>query len=306
VSDPTYRQCATSDTLVPLGLQENARAIGCNKADSVMRNPHPGKDDPRTVDELICAALCDPAYLNDGWEAVVALHWRGAAEVLERAAGLTCSFCAVERRVGADILGQLGIPHAFPTQCVSILRKMLRREADAGVLHSILIALGHLGEPEAIEPASRFRWHHDPEVRYGVVQALTGHEDPLAIESLIELSKDDDARVRDWATFGLGQQLDADTPSLREALIERLTDSDEEARGEALIGLARRGDARLIPALINELESESVGTLAVEAAELIADPQLYSALVALRDCWDVNADLLEAAILACSPRQERA
>jgi HEAT repeat protein len=190
-------------------------------------------------------------------------------------------------------------------QCVSIFLKMLRHEADPEVLHSILIALGHLGEPESIKPASCFRWHHSPDVRYGVVQALTGHEDPLAIQSLIELSKDDDARVRDWATFGLGQQVDSDTPSLREALIERLTDSDEDARGEALIGLARRGDRRLIPALIDELESESVGMLAVESAELIADPQLYSSLVALRDWWDVNADLLEAAILACSP-QERA
>jgi HEAT repeat protein len=88
-----------------------------------------------------------------------------------------------------------------------------------------------------------------------------GHDEPLAIQSLIELTKDEDARVRDWATFALGQQVDADTPSLRDALIERLTDSDDDARGEALIGLARRGDRRLIPALIDELESESVGTL---------------------------------------------
>ena len=209
-------------------------------ADSVMRNPHPARDDPRTVDELICAALCDPSYLNDGWDAVVALHWRGTAEVLERAAGLTRSFCAVERRVGFDILGQLGFPHAFPTQCVSILLKMLRHEADPGVLRSILIALGHLREPEAVEPASRFRWHHDPDVRDGGVHALTGHEDPLAIQSLIELSKDDDARVRDWATFGLGQQSDADSPTLRAALIERLNDSDDDTRGEALIELPRR------------------------------------------------------------------
>ena len=50
-----------------------------------------------------------------------------------------------------------------------------------------------------------------------------------------------------------------------------------------------------------ELKSESVYALAVEAAQLIADPQLYADLCVLREWWDVDKELLEDAISACSP-----
>src|SRR5262245_49043690 len=60
------------------------------------RPVHPGKDDTRSVGELITCALGDPEYDRDGWDAVVALHWRGTEEVLERATMLTRSFCAAE------------------------------------------------------------------------------------------------------------------------------------------------------------------------------------------------------------------
>src|SRR4029077_14951716 len=107
------------------------------------------------------------------------------------------------------------------------------------------------------------------DVRYGVVFALMGHEDRQALETLAELTRDPEAHVRDWATFALGSQAEADTPELREALVSRLADEDDDTRGEALVGLARRGDWRVLTALRRELESGSVGSLAVEAAALI-------------------------------------
>ena len=262
---------------------------------------HP-KRDPRTVGELVSAALGDPSYDHDGWNAVAALHWRGTAEVLERAAELCHSFCAVERRVGADILGQLGIPASFPKPCASILLDTIRHEQDPEVLHSILVAFGHLHDPEAIGPAARFRHHREPEVRDGVVYALMGHDDPLALQVLIELSEDEDTEVRDWATFSLGTQVDVDTPAIRDALAARLLDSDDEARGEALVGLARRGDRRVIPALLKELALDDVGRLAIEAAEIVADPRLYAALANLQDRPDIREEVLEPAVAACAPR----
>ncbi len=273
-------------------------------AESLLTYDDPRRNDPRTVNELISAALIAPDAGDDGyWDVIGALHWRGSAEVFDRAAQLCQSFCAVERRVGADILGQLGFFEcAFTRARLNVLLKMLRQERDSEVVSSVLMALGHLREADAIRPVSRFCSHSDRDVRYAVVHALTGYDDALAIDSLIALTNDEDSDVRDWATFALGTQVDVDTPSLREALVRRLTDSDDDTRCEALFGLARRRDPRVIPALCNELASDGVGTLAVEAATEIADPQLHATLVALQGRWDFKDEWLSDAILACSPR----
>jgi HEAT repeat protein len=264
---------------------------------------HP-RDDARSVDELISVALGEPGE-DHARDAIWVLRWRGTCEVFERASGLCRSFCPVERTLGADILGQLGIPdRSYPKSCLYILAGMLEAERDNGVLNSILIALSHLRDPGVIEPAARFRDHADPDVRYGVVFAMTGHEDPLAIETLIGLTGDPDADNRDWACFALGTQVEVDTPGLRDALAKRLADEDDNARCEALVGLARRRDRRVIPPLLKALASESVWSLEIEAASLIADPLLYPELIALRGWWDVDAVLLEEAIVACSPLAE--
>jgi HEAT repeat protein len=264
---------------------------------------HP-RDDPRSVDELISAVLSEPEE-DSAWDAIFALRWRGSREVFERASGLCRSFCPVERTLGANILGQLGIPdRSFPRPCLGILLGMLEAERDNGVLSSVLIALSHLGDPEAVGPAARFRDHADPDVRHGVVHAMMGHEDPLAVEVLIELTSDPEAHNRDWACFALGTQIELDTPELREALAGRLSDEDDDARCEAIVGLARRGDIRVIPPLRRALVSESIWALEVEAASLISDHRLHPELVALRGWWDVDEELLEEAIRACSPGPE--
>ena len=259
------------------------------------------EDDPRSVNELIAVILSGPDE-DLAWEAVGALHWRGTHEVLDQAVGLCQSLCVVERRVGAAILGQLEVPdRTFPQECLDHLLSMLEKENNQDVLESILIALSHLRMPEAIVPASRFRHHPDPDVRHAVVLALTGHEDEQALGVLIELTRDPAAHVRDWATFALGSQVDVNTPALRDALVERLSDEDDDTRAEAFIGLAQRGDRRVLTDLRRELASASVGSLAVEAAALLGDPELHPALLALKDWWDVDVGSLEEAIRACSP-----
>lgn len=262
--------------------------------------PHP-RNDPRSVDELISAILSGPDE-DLAWDAIGALHWRGTREVLDRAVQLCRSNCAVERRMGADILGQLGIPdRTFPESCLRPLLSMLESENDHDVLQATLVALSHLRMPEAIVPASRFRQHPDPDVRHGVVLALTGHEEEQALGVLIELTRDSEAHVRDWATFALGSQVDLNTPELREALVERLSDEDDDTRAEAIVGLAQRGDRRVLPVLLKELASDSVGKLTVEAAAMMGDPSLYTLLVALQAWWDVDEELLGEAVRACSP-----
>jgi HEAT repeat protein len=127
---------------------------------------------------------------------------------------------------------------------------------------------------EAILPATRFLYHADPDVRHAVVLALSGHDDHVAIYSLIALTSDPSEHVRDWATFALGTLLETDSPEIRHALISRLVDSDNDTRAEALVGLARRGDRTVVPALEKELASDEVGCRVFDAVEIIGDPDL--------------------------------
>jgi len=257
-------------------------------------------DDPRSVDELFAAALRDPEE-NETWNAIWALQARATSQVLERAIELGSSFCAFERRLGAHILAQFGGPdRKFEEECLRTLLRLLEREPDETVIEAILTALSHRKRADVIVPAYQFRAHACPEIRHAVVHALTGHEDDLAISALIELTRDPVAHVRDWATFGLGTLMDVDSPEIREAFVACLSDPDNHTRCEALVGLARRHDRRVLPALRSALDSESVWTLEVEAASHIAAPELLPLLIHLREWWDVDSDLLEEAILACS------
>ena len=259
------------------------------------------KDDRRTTAELVAVALTE-SNEELAWDAVRALHWRGGLDVLERAKQLAKSICSRERRLGADILGQLGIPErAYPEQCKSFLRGMLTADEIAEVLRAVLVAISHQNDIEAIPLVVDFSTHPDSEVRHAVVLALSmhnGHEVPQAIDTLISLSNDSCEHVRDWATFALGTLLEIDTKQIRDALVDRLGDPDFDTRGEALVGLAQRKDERVIVALKAELKSDCIGCLAIEAAERIAAKELYPLLVDLRGWWDIDIDLLERAIEA--------
>lgn len=217
--------------------------------------------------------------------ALAALHLRReSADVFEAIQRLRTSEIPKERALFADVLGQLGTPERpYRDETVTMLLDMLQHETDPWVLESIGVAFGHLDDPRAIEPVARLKNHPDKDVRFGVVLAMSGYEIDLAINTLIELSRDTDTDVRDWATFGLGSQIELDTPAIHEALYARVTDDDPETRGEALIGLAQRQDQRVLEHVRRELQGEFHGIWAVEAAEYLADPSLYPLIQAL---WD--------------------
>ena len=257
--------------------------------------------------ELIKLALA----VEEPWEYgyIPVLQRRGSKEVLLAAQKLCLSSEIAQRKLGVDILGQLGSPkRTFLNQRLTALLKLLETEANEQVLHSIGVALGHLNDYRAVKPLIRFKNHPDADVRYGVVIGLLTQESSFAIETLIELSTDEDVDVRNWATFGLGAQIDLDTTEIRAALWQRLIkedtqDSDtQEIYGEALVGLAKRKDTRIIPFILKELEGNTVSVLALEAAEEIGNVKLYPALIELRKQWDRKeyiSDILDDAIASC-------
>jgi HEAT repeat protein len=272
-------------------------------------------DTPTTAEALIQLALSAPEeaedYRQSRWHFVYLLQCRGEREVLDQSLILTKSSNPEERQLGIHILGQLGIPNrTFPDECLTTLVGLLGHEFDPLILQDIGIALGHLNDPRSIEPQLKFCLHLDWEVRYGVVHGLSGHDDERAIAALIRLSADDYPQVRNWATFGLGTLIEVDTPAIRSALYQRFitedVEDDETAEiyGEALVGLANRKDERILPRLIEELMSNRVSTLAIEAAEALADERLYSALLQLQKWWKRMSEL-EDALSACCPNQQK-
>lgn len=216
---------------------------------------------------------------------------------------------AGDRATGADILAQLGGgAQTFNSESIEILIPLLE-DSDDNVIYCAAVALGHRSAESAIPALIRLVDHPNSRVRYGVAFGLLGHEDCQAITGLIKLSTDDDRDIRNWSVFGLGTQIESDSPAIREALRQALTDTDHEIRGEALVGLAKRRDPTIISELINEWTNDEVSILSFEAAEETRDSRLihrlnhFTEILALDD--DPHfASTLANAITACTPKTE--
>jgi HEAT repeat protein len=262
------------------------------------------------VSELFSLALTisnDNTGNSPGWRAVCELHKRGTDEIFVLAQSLCQANDPHERAVGADILGQLGFRAKYPfrEQTLPILFHMMETDSSVKVLYSACVALRHLHDKRGIAPLLKLKSHPHEDARYGVIIGLLGWEDERAIAALIELSRDSDPHVRDWATFGLGAMLETDTEAIRQALHERLEDSDELTRGEAMSGLAKRKDQRVFPLVLDQLEKMAYWVL--EVAEALADPRLLPALYHYKAHWEEEENwryiALEAAIAACEGKQ---
>lgn len=269
-------------------------------AHNIVSNISP-KEDSRSTEELFDVAA-NSENNDEAREALWALRYRGDREIFVKAKELCESGKPRLRELGVDILCQLGIPQrAFPDECTDILLNLLSSEVHPHVLSSIGWGLGHLEAERGIEPLSKLRKHSDAEVRFAVVGGLLGFEDDLAIATLIELSRDEDDDVRDWATFGLGTQIEVDRQDIRDALADRLLDTHDDTRAEALFGLAKRNDPWGLAPLIRELSSDCVGSLSLEAAGAYGSPELYPLLVAISEWWAEGDSVLDAALTACAP-----
>jgi hypothetical protein len=255
------------------------------------------------TDEIIALALVQ----EDGekyWDLVRTLKYRATWEVFEAVRALTESDDADRRYLGVEILSEFGIPKkVFFEEVIKLLVELLDHETDEDVIGLICIAFARNPNAGVVEPLVKLKKHKCAWVREAVAHGLLTQDDDLAVQTMIELSNDPCAGVRNWATFGLGRQIDLDTPEIRQALLQRVDDDEAEIRGEALIGLAERGDERVINPLIDELKSigeaeDNYWNHAFEAAMYMGDARLYPELAALED--DCEGDeWFDRAIAAC-------
>ncbi|MFT4511395.1 MAG: HEAT repeat protein [Planctomycetota bacterium] len=252
-------------------------------------------DTPALLIHTSQLALADPTGDDETrWDAVRELHRRGGAVAFDQAASWSNDEQPLLRALAADVLSQLGWdedhPHAQASE--PILTAMLEDEA-LPVVSAALMAMGHLGVGSVAQVCS-MAGHREEDIRYSVAYCLGNREDEQSRATLVDLSKDEDHEVRDWATYGLGTLCDTDSPAIRDALAARLNDDDEDTRCEAMVGLANRKDTRATEAVRNELQNECVGRLAIEAAGVLRDPQFTERLLALQASNPDDTDLAEA------------
>ena len=248
---------------------------------------------------------------EDEHDASLALiHYRGGNDEFLLGAEYASSSDPGDRATGADILAQLGWgDQTFRNESIDILTRLLE-DPDVYVVYCAAVGLGHRSAHSAIPALVRHLEHPDSLVRYGVALGLLGLEDDRAIAGLIKLAADNDRDVRNWSVFGLGTQIESDSPAIRNALREALRDSDHEIRGEALVGLAKRGDPTIIQELINEWKDDDVSSLSIEAAEETRDTRLFHRLKQFTKILTLDDDphyasKLNAAIAACTPKTDQ-
>jgi len=227
-------------------------------------------DAKQTAAELFLASFEGDCEDEPAWDAVRALRRRNDDEVFQLAAAYAQSGTPKHRARALDVLAQLGAGKPFAErphfdESVSIAIAHLEDD-DPLVAHSAAWALAHLQGDTATSALIRARKCADAQVRLAVSVGVAGSERPDAISTLMELMKDDDAEVRNWATSGLGlaggengppvRLGTLDSAGIRDALRRRLTDSFREVRSEAVWGLARRKDPAALQLLLDRMNSE--------------------------------------------------
>ncbi|KQX53445.1 MULTISPECIES: ankyrin repeat domain-containing protein [unclassified Streptomyces] len=235
-------------------------------------------------EELAARALrCGDPELDDWTTAVAELAGRADEETFVAAAAWCAYRDPLRRALGARVLGALP---GFGPSAVPVLRRVAAEATGTArePALSVVWALGECAEPSAVPELLASAAHPDPVVRRAVAGALAGivpagHVEALGV--LLALSRDGDARVRDWATLALAELPD-DTPLVREGLAERLGDSDPETAAEAARGLAIRQDPRAVDALAAVLaDGDPEGAAretALAALEYVHDPRARTRL----------------------------
>ena len=203
------------------------------------------------------------------WEYISILRKRPSEDVFIKCKELIDSDEFINKKIGIDVLAQLGLPpRKFLKQTLKIYFDLLKTENNPEVLMSVLYGISHNKEnlsESRIKILCSFTKNDNKLNKEGLVAALIGIENELAIETIIKLSSDKISHIRNWATFGLGTLLTIDNEKLRTALWNRVNDKHQETKLEAIAGLANRKDERINDIIIRELKSGEMGPLLLDS-----------------------------------------
>jgi HEAT repeat protein len=227
---------------------------------------------------------------DESWNAISELQMRGSPDALTLASRLAKSRNDRRRALGLYVASQLrrrqklgrfgSIEYALEETQELLLSGL--HDISSEVCRAAISGLGHRPHPLALPELIKFAAHPDKEIRFGVAVALGKYSEADSIGALVHLAKDDSDAVRDWATFSIGSMLEVDNPEVRNLLWANLQDTDEDVRGEALVGLAVRKEERIIPVLL-ELLDTNCRVFELAASKAVASPILLSRLNTMKD-----------------------
>ncbi len=250
------------------------------------------------TDEKIISRLINNKTDKSRWENIRTLRQRPSEELFLKSVELTKSDNTKIRKIGVDILAQLGLsPRPFLKETLKVYFELLEIETDPDVLMSLLYSIGHNNDEldkEQIDKICSFIDNENSWVKEGLVYALLGIDNLTAIETLIKLSSDKLSHIRNWATFGLGSQIERHNKNIREALWNRVNDKHQETKLEAIVGLAKRKDNRVNEVINREIIDGEYGTLLFEAILEIKDneflPLLKENLKSIKNDKNINPE----------------
>lgn len=250
-----------------------------------------------TEDKLL-SRLINNKTDKSRWDNISILRKRPSQELFAKCVELTESNKPKIRKIGIDILAQLGLPpRPFLQDTLKVYFELLAKETEPDVLMSLFYSIGHNNEKldnRQIDKICSFIYNDNSWIKEGLVSAVLGIDNLTAIETLIKLSSDKLTHIRNWATFGLGSQIERNNKEIREALWKRVNDKHQETKLEAIVGLARRKDKRVNDIIRREITGGKYGTLLFEAIIETQDkeflPLLKQNLRTIKDDKTINPE----------------
>jgi HEAT repeat protein len=173
----------------------------------------------------------------------------------------------------AIALGEVGNPQAVDALIAAL------NHSDSGVRWQAATALGKIGSSQAINALSAAFNNSDSTGISHVASALGNIGNPQAMDALISALNDSNSEVRKFAVSALGN---IGNPQATDALISALKDSNSEVRRNAAEALGRICNPQAVDALISALNDVDyhVRTQAVWTLSTIGNSQAVDALIA--------------------------
>ena len=185
------------------------------------------------------------------------------------------------------------------------------READRDdprVRRYLALALGHVGDPQAVPVLLEALSDGDPETRIYAIWALGSLGDDRAVEPLLELVQHDDPGLRKMAVYSLGT-LGAEES--RATLQAALGDYEMDVAWNAAIALAKLGDDSGRDRIFQMLDRKFLSSVAdmteeqrseammnaMKGAVLLGDPSFQPSLTEISE-QDPNLKVRQAAFEA--------